>query len=117
MKRCVIVGGAPIRDYEEIRQQLRLGDYLIFCDSGLRHMEGLGCRPDLVVGVSGRLRGAPSPAAAQPPPPEGEAGETPNLIRSYYDILYIIGRTCYNIIKIIRTGKGASHGIFETLAL
>ena len=73
MKRCVIVGGAPIRDYEEIRQQLRLGDYLIFCDSGLRHMEGLGCRPDLVVGVSGRLRGAPSPAAAQPPPPEGEA--------------------------------------------
>ena len=49
-RRCVIVGGAPIRDHEEIRRQLRPGDYLIFCDSGLRHMEGLGRRPDLVVG-------------------------------------------------------------------
>ena len=48
--RCVILGGAEIRDYGAIRRQLREGDFLICCDSGLRHREGLGLQPDLVVG-------------------------------------------------------------------
>lgn len=50
MSRCVIVGGAEIRDYPTIRQYLRSDDFFLFCDSGLRHMEGLNAAPDLIVG-------------------------------------------------------------------
>ena len=49
-RRCVIIGGAEIRDYGRARGYLREDDYLIYCDSGLRHMEGLGMTPSLVVG-------------------------------------------------------------------
>jgi len=50
MKRCVIVGGAVIGNYGEIRKTLRADDYVIFCDSGLRHMEALQVQPGLIVG-------------------------------------------------------------------
>ncbi len=50
MRRCVIVGGAGIGDYSPVRQALRDGDFLVYCDSGLRHREGLGADPDLIVG-------------------------------------------------------------------
>lgn len=50
MRRCVIIGGAGIGRYDEVKQYLRAGDYNIFCDCGLRHMEALGLRPDLIVG-------------------------------------------------------------------
>jgi len=50
MKRCVIVGGADIKDVENIRSYLRDDDFFIFCDSGLKHMEGLNVKPDLIVG-------------------------------------------------------------------
>jgi len=49
-RRCVVVGGAEIRTYERIRALLREDDFFIFCDSGLRHLEALGVRPDLIVG-------------------------------------------------------------------
>lgn len=49
-RRCVIVGGADIRNYGMIRESLREADYLIFCDSGLRHMEQLQVKPDLIIG-------------------------------------------------------------------
>lgn len=49
-RRCVIVGGAEIRNYGMIRESLREADYLIFCDSGLRHMEQLQVKPDLIIG-------------------------------------------------------------------
>ena len=50
MKRCVIVGGADINNYEFIRQTLCADDYVIFCDSGLKHLEQLQARPSLIVG-------------------------------------------------------------------
>lgn len=50
MRRCVIIGGAEIRDYPTIRQYLRSDDFFLFCDSGLRHVEGLNAVPDLIVG-------------------------------------------------------------------
>ena len=50
MRRCVIVGGASIGDYETVGAMLRLDDYVIYCDCGLRHMDGLGAEPDLIVG-------------------------------------------------------------------
>lgn len=50
MRRCVIIGGAAITDYEAMRRLLREDDYAVFCDSGLRHRQGLGITPSLIVG-------------------------------------------------------------------
>ena len=50
MKLCVIVGGADINNYEYIRSRLREEDYIIFCDSGLKHLEKLQVKPSLIVG-------------------------------------------------------------------
>ena len=50
LKRCVIVGGADINNYEYIKSRLRADDFLVYCDSGLEHMEALGAEPDLIVG-------------------------------------------------------------------
>ena len=48
--RCVIIGGAGISDYGFIRGCFREDDYFIFCDSGLKHLDGLGVQPDLIIG-------------------------------------------------------------------
>ena len=50
MKRCVIVGGAAITDYDRIRKALYEDDFCIFCDSGLNHAEALHTEPSLIVG-------------------------------------------------------------------
>ena len=50
MKRCVIVGGAEIHDYEYIRGCLREDDFVVFCDSGLKHLENLQVKASLIVG-------------------------------------------------------------------
>lgn len=50
MKRCVIVGGAGIKNYNFIKTQLKSDDFVVFCDCGLRHMAGLDVSPDLIVG-------------------------------------------------------------------
>ncbi|MBQ2687484.1 MAG: thiamine diphosphokinase [Clostridia bacterium] len=50
MKRCVIVGGADILNYSEIKKYLTSDDFYIFCDCGLRHSLGLDVKPDLIVG-------------------------------------------------------------------
>jgi len=50
MKRCVIIGGAPVKEYKKTAEYLEADDYVICCDSGLKHMEGLGVKPDLIVG-------------------------------------------------------------------
>ena len=50
MKRCVIVGGADIHHYHHIKAKLTDNDYVIYCDSGLKHMRKLGKKADLIVG-------------------------------------------------------------------
>lgn len=50
MKRCVIVGGADIENYESIRSKISKDDYFVFCDSGLKHKNLLGFEPNLIVG-------------------------------------------------------------------
>lgn len=50
MRRCVVIGGAGIGHYDRIRSYLRADDFYICCDSGLKHREGLGIVPDLIVG-------------------------------------------------------------------
>lgn len=48
--RCVIVGGADISNYRFIRDKLCADDYVVFCDSGLKHLEQLQAKPGLIVG-------------------------------------------------------------------
>ena len=50
MKRCVIVGGADINNYGFIHDKLCAEDYVVFCDSGLKHLEQLQVKPNLIVG-------------------------------------------------------------------
>ncbi len=50
MERCVIVGGSNIDNYKFVRKHLRDDDFVIYCDCGLSHLEGLGARPSLIVG-------------------------------------------------------------------
>jgi thiamine pyrophosphokinase len=50
MKRCVIVGGAGIENYERIKDMLRDNDFVIYCDCGLKHQEALEIEPDLIIG-------------------------------------------------------------------
>ena len=50
MERCVIVGGADINNYAFIRKNLREDDFIVFCDSGLKHMDALNAKPGLIVG-------------------------------------------------------------------
>lgn len=50
MRRCVIIGGAGIDRYDEVKKYLRSGDYNIFCDCGLRHRDELAIKPDLIIG-------------------------------------------------------------------
>ena len=49
-KRCVIVGGAEIGNYRKVRSHLRGYDFIVYCDSGLKHMERLGAAPSLIIG-------------------------------------------------------------------
>ena len=50
IKRCVIVGGADINNYGFIREKLCADDYVVFCDSGLKHLQHLHAKPSLIVG-------------------------------------------------------------------
>ena len=50
MSRCIIVGGADINNHDFIREALQSDDYVIFCDSGLKHLSSLQVKPSLIVG-------------------------------------------------------------------
>ena len=61
LKRCVIVGGAGINEYDRVRAALLPDDVFVFCDCGLKHLQklrqcframGFGheLTPDLIVG-------------------------------------------------------------------
>ena len=49
-KRFVIVGGAEIGNYRKVRSYLRGSDFIVYCDSGLKHMKRLGAAPSLIIG-------------------------------------------------------------------
>ena len=50
MRRCVIVGGGDISNYDRIIAHIKSDDFVIFCDSGLKHMEKIAVKPSLIVG-------------------------------------------------------------------
>ena len=48
--RCVIVGGAEIKNVSAVRGYIRPDDFVVCCDSGLYSAEKLGIIPSLIVG-------------------------------------------------------------------
>lgn len=50
MQRCVIIGNADIKEYDRIKKILTGDDFFVFCDGGLKYMDILGVKPDLIVG-------------------------------------------------------------------
>ena len=50
MRKCVIVGGADMENYKNVTSCIGDEDYFIYCDGGLKHIQGLGHGPDLIVG-------------------------------------------------------------------
>ena len=50
MRKCIIVGGADINNYDYIKTKITENDYVVFCDSGLKHTKELGVSPSLIVG-------------------------------------------------------------------
>ena len=50
MERCVLIGGAEIRNAGRARALLRRDDFIVCCDGGLRHLAALGAKPQLIVG-------------------------------------------------------------------
>jgi len=50
MSRCVIFGGGDVLDYSAVNSQLRSDDFIICADSGYRHCEVMGIRPNLLMG-------------------------------------------------------------------
>ena len=50
MERCVLIAGGEISDYERVKSALCPGDFYIFCDGGLSHLNYLGVSPHLITG-------------------------------------------------------------------
>ena len=50
MNRCVIIAGADINNYENAKKYLKDDDFIICCDCGLRHLQKLNVKPNLIVG-------------------------------------------------------------------
>ena len=48
--RCVIVGGAPIDNYDRIKSHFKADDFFIYCDSGLKHEDEFNRKADLIIG-------------------------------------------------------------------
>jgi len=49
-RKAVIVCGAEINNYEKVKKYLSDSDYFIYCDSGLKHLDKLEKKADLIVG-------------------------------------------------------------------
>ena len=50
MRRCVIIAGADIHNYDYLKGKLLTDDYIICCDGGLKHAPFLEITPELIVG-------------------------------------------------------------------
>lgn len=94
-RRCVIIGGAPIKDYSRIRDVLREDDFCIYCDCGLRHREGLSAAPDLIVGDFDSFSAAPSGANVITLPREKDDTDTvyavKEALRRGFDEFVLLG--------------------------
>ncbi|WP_026523758.1 MULTISPECIES: thiamine diphosphokinase [unclassified Butyrivibrio] len=50
MKKCAIIAGSEIKNYEWVKSHFDEETFCIYCDGGLYHEEKLGVKPDLIIG-------------------------------------------------------------------
>ncbi len=50
MSKWIVVGGAKIENYEYVCSHISEEDVVVYCDCGLKHLEGLKRKPDLIIG-------------------------------------------------------------------
>ncbi|MCR4822528.1 MAG: thiamine diphosphokinase [Treponema sp.] len=50
MQRCLIIGAAPISNYEKVSSYIKKDDFVIVCDGGLNHLAKLKVSPNLIIG-------------------------------------------------------------------
>lgn len=49
-QKCVIIGGAEIKNYDAIKKYFSDDDFFIYCDCGLNHFEKFNLSPNLIIG-------------------------------------------------------------------
>lgn len=111
MKKCVIVGGAPIVDYSFISKQLNKQDFYIFCDSGLKHAEALNIQPSLIVGDFDSYKKPNSEAETIVLPREKDDTDT------FFAIKEAIRRGFDDFLLIGAVGKRLDHTLGNISAL
>lgn len=56
MKRCVVLTGGPLSDFDQVCPQIRADDWIVACDSGYTAAKHFGLTPHLLVGDFDSLR-------------------------------------------------------------
>ena len=94
-RRCAVIGGAPIKDYARMREALREDDFCVYCDCGLRHRDGLGKAPDLIVGDFDSFAAPPSGVPTITLPREKDDTDTvfavKEALRRGFDAFLLLG--------------------------
>ena len=122
MKRCVILGGAPIENVAAVRRYLRPDDFIIACDSGLRHLDALGLTPSLIVGDFDSIENPHLPIETIVLPREKDDTDTvfaakEALGRGFRDFLLLgaaggrLDHTLGNIAVLLLLHAQGAHGV------
>lgn len=124
MKRCVIIGAAPVR--EELLRQFsgRTGDYLICADGGYALARRAGLTPDLLVGDLDSLRGTADGVETIRVPAEKDDTDMmlalkEGLRRGYEEFVLLGalgGRLDHTLANIQTVAWGEEQGAFVMLA-
>lgn len=121
MSRCVIIGGADIRRPARIKAALREDDFVIYCDSGLKHMPALGAQPNLIVGDFDSHANPHLPVETIVLPCEKDDTDTvyamkQALLRGYEDFLFVgviggrLDHTLGNVSMLLRLDTLGKQG-------
>lgn len=121
MSRCVIIGGADIRYPARIKAALREDDFVIYCDSGLKHMPALGAQPNLIVGDFDSHANPHLPVETIVLPCEKDDTDTvyamkQALLRGYEDFLFVgviggrLDHTLGNVSMLLRLDTLGKQG-------
>lgn len=103
MRRCVVVGGADINNYADIKAELKTDDFFVFCDSGLKHRESLGVEAHLVVGDFDSYAKPDTNAEVMVLPCEKDDTDTVFAVKE------AIGRGFKNFLLIGAVGRRLDH--------
>lgn len=111
MQRCVIIGGAQIKNYNRIKSKLKEKDFFIFCDSGLKHQENLFIKPNLIIGDFDSINKPETEIETIVLPKEKDDTDT------FYGVKEAIKRGFNEILLVGVTGNRLDHTLGNLSAL